>query len=240
MYQIKGVRESYRRYSKFLIPNYRKQILLVSKLAARDAETAKRNLDESLKELGTDYIDLLHFHDLRKKEDVDRIVSAEGALKVFRKAKEEKMIRAIGVTGHASGEVMLDAIKRIEPDCVMCPQNPAHSGTYGGSDFAKVIPYALERGLGMTAMKTTAQGGLVGKNGVTAEQLVRYTLNLPIAAAIIGMPNLEVLESCAAIAKNLRPMAEGERLELEQKLASVEAELKYLASEYQGECGARV
>jgi predicted aldo/keto reductase-like oxidoreductase len=239
IYQINGVRESYRRYGKFLVPNYRQQIFLTSKLVDRDAEGAKRHFGETLKELGTDHLDLLHFHDLRRKEEVDKLLAPDGALKVYRQWKEQGVIRAIGVTGHANADVLLDAIQRIEPDCVMCPQNPAHSGQYGGSDFARVIPVALQRGMGMLAMKTTAQNALIGKAGVTAEQLVRYTLNLPITTAVIGMPNLEVLESCAAIARTLDPMPEEERKSLEGRLARTAdaAHLPYLAAGYtDGHC----
>lgn len=234
IYQMKGVRESYRRYGKFLVPHYRDQVFLTSKLVDRDAEGAKRHLDETLKELGTDHLDLLHFHDLRRQEEVDRILAGDGALKVYRQWKEQGVIRAIGVTGHASADVLIDAIQRIEPDCIMCPQNPAHSGQYGGSDFARVIPVALQRGMGMLAMKTTAQNGLIGKAGVTAEQLVRYTLNLPIATAVIGMPSLEVLESCASIARGLAPMPEDERKSLETRLADAgrSGHLPYLAVHY--------
>lgn len=236
---MKGVRVSAQRYGRFLVPKYRKQVIITSKLADRDAETAKRHLEETLKDLGTDYVDLLHFHDLRRTEEVDKIVGPDGALKVYRQWKEQGVIRAIGATSHFSADVLIDAIQRIEPDCVMCPQNPAHSGDYGGSQFAKVIPFALQRGLGMLAMKTTAQNALINKGGVTAEQLVRYALNLPVAAAVIGMPNLEVLESCAAIARTLPPMTEQEKKDLEQKLASagINASLPYLATGYaDGNC----
>jgi predicted aldo/keto reductase-like oxidoreductase len=232
-------RESYRRYGKFLVPRYRKQIILTSKLMARDAETAKRHMEESLKELGTDYVDLLHFHDLRREEEVDQIVSPDGALKVYREWKEQGVIRAIGVTGHTSGDLLIEAIRRIEPDCVMCPQNPAHSGQLSGSQFAKVIPVALQRGMGMLAMKTTGRNSLMRPGEVTPVQLVRYALNLPIAAAIIGMPSLEVLESCAAIARGLQPMPEEERRNLEQKLAraSTDGTLPYMAASYtDGHC----
>ncbi len=232
-YQQKGVRESYIRYSKFLVPKYRKQIFLASKLMARDGETAKKDFDTTLKELGTDHLDILHFHDLRKG-DVDKIIAENGALKVYRKLKEQGLIRAIGVTGHTSGDIMIDAIKRIEPDCIMCPQNAAHSGDLSGGDFAKVIPVALERGLGMLAMKSTARNGLIGRNGVTAEQLVRYTLNLPVASTIIGMPSLEVVESCCSIARSLTPLDEKEKLDLEQKLAgaALDGSIPYLAHDY--------
>jgi predicted aldo/keto reductase-like oxidoreductase len=232
-------RESYRRYSRFLVPRYRKQIILVSKLMERDAESAKRSLEITLKELGTDCLDLLHFHALSKKEEVDRIVAPDGALKVYRQWKEQGVIKAIGITGHSSADVLLDAIERIEPDCMMCPLNPAHSGQFVGTDFARLIPVALRRGMGLLAMKTTGRTTLIGRNGVTPEELVRYALNLPVAAAVIGMPDVAVIESCAALARSLQPMPEMERKGLEQKLASAARppSLPYLAAGYtDGDC----
>jgi predicted aldo/keto reductase-like oxidoreductase len=210
----------------------------VSKFTERDGESVKRNFETTLKELGTDHLDVLHFHALTSKEDVDKIVAEDGAAKVYRKWKEEGVIKAIGITGHTSGELMMDAIKRIEPDCAMFPINPAHSGNLSGGDFAKVVPFALERGVGVIAMKTTARNGLIGKNGVTAEQLVRYAMNMPVSAAVIGMPSLEVLESCAAIARDLPPLSEKDRASLEDKLAAARTDgsLPYLASGYT-DCG---
>lgn len=233
-YTLKGERESFRRFSRFLIPKHRNAIRLSSKLQDRDAETVKVHLEETLKELGTDHLDVLHFHALAKRDDVDRLVSTGGALKVYRQWKEQGVIRAIGISGHTSGAVMMDAIQRLEPDCVMCPMNPAHSGANGGHDFEKVVPFALERGLGVLAMKVTARRRLIGQNGVKAEQLVRYALNLPVAATVIGMSSLAVVESCAAIARSLQPLPDSERKSLEEKLARMETNgaLPYLASAY--------
>jgi len=233
-YMLKGERESFSRLSKYLVPKYRASIRLASKIADRDADTAKRRLEETLKELGTDHLDVLHFHMLAGKEDVDKLLSPTGALKTYQKWKDEGVVRAIGISGHTSGDVMLDGIKRLEPDVVMCPMNPAHSGTHSGHDFEKVVPYALERGLGVIAMKVTARRALLGRNGVSADQLVKYTLNLPVAAAVIGMSSLEVLESCATIARNLGPLPEEQRKDLEKKLASVakDGALPYFASGY--------
>jgi len=233
-YLKSGQRESIRRYGKYLVPRHRNQIHLVSKLEDRNAESAERNFEVMLKELGTDHLEVLHFHALGSKDDIDKIVAKGGALKVYRTLKEQGVIKAIGITGHVTAAVLIDAIERIEPDCVMCPQNPAHSGQFDGSDFARVIPIALKRGMGMVAMKTTGRNGLIGKNGVTAEQLVSYSMNLPVATAVIGMPSLEVLESCASVARTLKPLGEDEKKELEQRLASArtDAFLPYLAAGY--------
>lgn len=238
-YLKEGKRESQQRYGRFLIPNYRNQITLATKLSARDAETAKRQLEESLADLRTDFVDILHFHGLSGMEEIDRIVASDGALKVYRQWKDEGVIGAIGVTGHGNSEVIAEALKRIEPDVVMCPQNPAHDGNYVGLKFAEdVIPYALEHGIGLLAMKTTAQNSLIGKGGATAEELIRYALNLPIASAIIGMPSLQIVESNAAIAKSLAPITEEQRSEIRKKVAyaAIDGTLPYLAAGYIDGC----
>jgi len=234
------VRESQQRYGRFLVPHYRKQITLTTKLSARDAETVKRQLDETLSDLKTDHLDVLHFHGLSTTQDIDQIVAKEGALKAYRKWKEEGVIGAIGLTGHQDSQVILAAMKRIEPDCVMCPQNPGHGPQkghplYPGVDFAgDVIPYALNHGIGLLAMKTMAQGNLLGKGGITARELMQYALTLPIAAATIGMPDLEVLESCAQIARTIEPMSEEQRGKLREKVATAATDgtYPYLADGY--------
>jgi predicted aldo/keto reductase-like oxidoreductase len=234
------VRESQQRYGRFLVPNYRKRITLTTKLGARDAETAKKQLDETLSDLKTEHIDVLHFHGLAKTQDIDRILAKDGAIKAYRKWKAEGIIGAIGVTGHFDSKVLLEAMKRIEPDCIMCPQNPGHGGKKGGPmypgvDFANdVIPYALDHGIGLLAMKTMAQGRLIGKGEITARELMQYALTLPMAAATIGMPNLEVIESCARIARTIEPMSDEQRDKLCEKVASAanESTFPYLAEGY--------
>lgn len=234
------VRESQQRYGRFLVPSYRKQITLTTKLGARDAETAKKQLDETLSDLKTDHLDVLHFHGLARTQDIDQILAKDGAIKAYRKWKEEGVIGAIGVTGHQNSEVILEAMKRIEPDCIMCPQNPGHGGkrgypNYPGVDFAKdVIPYALDHGIGLLAMKTMAQGRLIGNGGITARDLMQYALTLPLAAATIGMPDMEVLESCARIARTIEPMSDEQRDKLCEKvvLAAGEDTYPYLAKGY--------
>lgn len=239
-YKKGEVRESQQRYGRFLVPNYRKQITLTTKLAARDAETVKMQLDETLSDLKTDHLDVLHFHGLSTTEDIDNILAKDGALKVYRKWKDKGVIGAIGVTGHQDSKIILEAMKRIEPDCVMCPQNPWHGAKKGGPlypgvDFANdVIPHALDHGIGLLAMKTMAQGRLIGRGGITAEDLIQYALTLPMAAATIGMPDMEVLESCAMLARRIRPMSEEQRDRLCEKIISAATDdtFPYLADGY--------
>lgn len=234
-------RESLKRYGQFLIPQYRKQIILATKIDGRDAETAKRQIDESFADLKTDYVDILHFHAIGNNEEVDRIVSNGGALEVLRDLKDSGTIGNIGVTGHADSKVLLYALEKIQPDCIMCPQNPGHgrSQTYGISFTEDIIPYALKHGIGLLGMKTTGQDGLTGLGGVSAPDLVRYTMSLPVASAIVGMLNMEVLESCVEIARTLEPMTNEEMAEMREKVTAAQdmgEALPYLAPGYMDGC----
>lgn len=235
-YTLGEKRLSMQRFGKWLTPNYRDKITLTTKLAARDAEGAKQQMDECLSDLKTDHVDILHFHGVGSTEEVDQIIAKDGALKMYRKWQEEGVIKYIGITNHNDGDVLVDAMKRIKPDVVMCPQNPGHgNGNQAGVDFAsKVIPYALTHGIGMLGMKITAQNKLIGKGGMTAEELVRYALTLPVAAMVIGMPTLEVVESNAHIARTLKPMTEEERKAAQKKLMAVDMRktAPYLAAGY--------
>lgn len=204
---------SVKRFGRYLVPSHREAVLIATKTGARDAETAKRQIDEMLSLLGTDRVDVLHMHDIKSTADVDRLVAADGALAVFRSLKEQGAIRAIGVSGHTDSKVMVDAMRRIQPDCIMTPQNPGHGsglGQAGASFTADVIPYALRHGIGLLGMKVTGQNALTGKGGMSAHDLVRYIVSQPVAAAVIGMGAPEVVESSAEIARNLTPMTPAE------------------------------
>lgn len=229
--------ESLKRLGQWLVPNYRDDVLIATKTGARDAETAKRQIDHSFQLLGTDRIDVLQMHSLTTTDEVDELISDDGALKVFRGLKESGAIRAIGITGHTDSKVMLYGLKRIEPDTILTPQNPGHSqglGRAGATYTEDVIPYALKNGIGLLGMKVTGQDGLTGKAGITAPELVRYMMSLPIASAIIGMGGVHVLESCAEIARGLAPMSETELAAMRARLQTVDiaAALPYMRPGY--------
>ena len=237
-YTYGAERGSVKRFGRWLVPSYRRDVLISAKTGARDAESAKRQIDEMFSLLNTDVIDVLHMHAITRREEVDALVAADGAAKVFRALKEQGAIRAIGVTGHTDSGVMVDAMRRIQPDCIMTPQNPGHgpNGEQSGAAFtADVVPYALKNGIGLLGMKATGRNVLTGKGGMEAPELVRYILSLPIAAAVIGMGAPGVVESCAEIARALEPMSAEELDAARTKiLASIDvhAMLPYLRPGY--------
>jgi uncharacterized protein len=209
--------DSQKRYGKYLIPMYRSRITLTSKIQDRTAAGAQRQLDLTLQALGTDKLDILHFHAIGSKAEVDRIVGPGGALEVYRRAKQQGIIRFIGVSGHSTGAILVDALQRIEPDVVMCPQNAAREA--GFTDL--VLSHGKANGIGLLGMKVTAQDALM-RAGVTGPQLLRYSLSLPVSAMIVGMRSMAVLESCCSIGRAFTPMTEAEMGALNTKYASLD------------------
>jgi uncharacterized protein len=208
---------SQKRYGKHLVPMYRNRIVLVSKIDDRTGEGAKRQLDLSLQALGTDHLDIMHLHHIDSIAEVDRIMAKGGAYEVAMQAKAQGMVKFIGVSGHSTGAILINALSRIKPDVVMCPQNAAREA--GFTDM--VLTYGKQNGIGLLGMKVTAQDALM-RNGVTPQQLLRYSLSLPVSAMIVGMRSMAVLESCTSIARDFKPLTEAEMAMLNARYAMLD------------------
>lgn len=223
--------KSQKRYGWYLCPNYRNQIFLTNKSVQRTADEYMREFDESLVNMKTDNVDLMYFHGVDEMKDLDTITGRGGALEAARKLVDQKAVRFIGMSGHRNADAFIEAIDRIGLDVVMFPINAAREQEL----IQRVIPYALEKKIAVMAMKTTAQNKLIGKNGSTGPELVRYAMSMPISGAVVGMPGMEVLESCCEIARTFEPMPDDEQAVLEKKVASAmqDGSLYYLKPGYQ-------
>lgn len=190
----------------------RDQVFLMSKVCARDYEGAKQHLEDSLRRLQTDHLDLWQFHGLRWKDDPELIFDPEnGALKAALEAKQTGKVRFIGFTGHQDPDyhqAMLD--KDFSWDTVQLPLNllDAHYRS-----FQKLIlPLLVERNIGVVGMKALAsqEGIMVRHFGISAEFARRYTLSLPISTLACGIQSVENLRQDLEIARNFKPMEEDE------------------------------
>ena len=207
---------SQKRYGRYLTPSYRSRIFLSNKSNKRGTDDYLREVEQSLKNLNTDHFDLMHFHGMDTQEDLDKLTARDGAVSAARKLVDEKVTRFIGWSTHRNADVHIAAIDRIGPDVIMFPCNAAREEELQ----QRVLPYALKKGVGVMAMKTTAQDKLIGKGGATAQELVRYAMGLPVSGTVVGMLNMKVLESCCAIAHAFKPMTDSEKEALENKVAS--------------------
>ena len=210
-----GDGESERRLGLF-IKDHRKRVFIATKLGARDSNDFMRQFELSLKRLQTDRVDLLHIHDLHSVEDLSRIGTKEGVYDCLVKLKNQKAAKFIGFSCHSNGEVAEKAIKQLDFDCCMLQLNAANSGGF----VENALPAALEKKMGILAMKATAQGKLLaGTSGADLEPLLHYVWNLPVSSLVLGMPKMAMLKQNVELAQNVKLMSESEKITIRERLA---------------------
>ncbi|MFB3920621.1 MAG: aldo/keto reductase [Terriglobia bacterium] len=197
----------------------RKEVFLATKIPDRTRDEFMKRLEGSLKRLQVDHVDLVHIHSLGQAEDLAKIEAPDGALKGLLEAKEQKMTRFIGMTSHTNGEVMAQAIERHPLDCVQMALNASRTGHF--EELA--LPAANKKKLGIIAMKVTGQEFLVGtgENKAGIQQLLRYSMGLPVTTAVIGMPKVEHIDQNIEIARTFKPLDPAELESLRKDLGPV-------------------
>jgi len=206
---------------KVLKQRGRNGLWLASKIGPRTYDGFMRSLDTSLKRLQVDHVDLLHIHALMAKDDLAAIEAKDGAYAAAVKAKEQKMARFIGITCHAYPDVLATALDRHDFDCTQMALNAAMRSQVkdASPSFETVaLPVALRKKMGITAMKIFAQDALVGQ--ASADKLIHYSMSLPVAATVIGMPKVEHIESNVAAAKAFKPLAPEEMKKMSTELSA--------------------
>jgi aryl-alcohol dehydrogenase-like predicted oxidoreductase len=197
----------------------RDQVFLASKTHDRTRDGSLRLLDESLKRLRTDRLDLWQLHDLRTPGDLKAVFGRGGALEALVQARQEGRVRFLGLTGHHDPAILLDAIGRFDFDTVLVALNAADSHRL---PFASsVLVEAARRGMGVIGMKVYAAGMLVraGEHGLNPSQAMGYVLNLPgVSTVVIGCSSPEEVEQNARIARDFRPLAPETVADIEQHI----------------------
>lgn len=193
----------------------RNEIFLASKTHDRTRDGSLRLLDDSLKRLRTDRLDLWQLHDVRTPDDLRRIFAKGGALEALLQAREEGRVRFLGLTGHQDPAILLDAMGRFDFDTVLVALNAAdvHRLSFAES----VLVDAAKRGMGVIGMKVYAAGALV-RAGLPASDAMRYVLGLPgVSTVVIGCSTPEEVEENVRIAREFQPFDDSERLQLEAR-----------------------
>jgi aryl-alcohol dehydrogenase-like predicted oxidoreductase len=207
-------------------PELRPRIFQTSKSARRDYAGAWAELEASLANLHTSYLDLWQIHDLRDWEDVKALEGPSGALDAFREARRQGKARHIGVTGHQDPEILTYAVENWPMDSVLLPVNPVE-GILGGF-LDGTIPMAGKKGLAIIGMKVLGAGNyLAPSRGISAELLIRYALSQPVTLVIVGCSQpLEVL-TLASLGRDFTPLPdEGQRM-LEERFAPYASDLAF-------------
>ncbi len=196
--------ESY--YGKSL-KERRKEIFLTSKSHARDKRGALAHLQETLKNMHTDHLDLWQVHDMRTENDMREVFGPRGAIEAFLHAREKGMIRFIGITGHHDPEILRKCIELTDFDTVLMPVNPAE--THYKSFIETVLPVAEKKNMGIIAMKVYFRGFAARIPWYKSmEPFLHFSLSHPVSTAVIGCDTLEQLEENVMFASHFMPMSE--------------------------------
>jgi aryl-alcohol dehydrogenase-like predicted oxidoreductase len=196
----------------------RREIVLASKTHDRTRDGSLRLLDDSLKRLRTDYLDLWQLHDLRTRADLDRIFARAGALEALVQARQEGRVRFLGITGHHDPAILLEAMRRFDFDTLLVALNPAD--VHRLSFIETVLPEAARRGLGVIAMKVCCQRVLLEKGGLSMDECLGYALSLPgVSTAIVGCWTPEEVDDNARIVRQFAPFDAARMRELERRTA---------------------
>jgi len=196
---------------------YREKVFLMTKNHGRDGVAFRQQLDESLRRLQTDHIDLLQFHEVIHEGEPERIFS-EGAIEEAVKAREVGKVRFIGFTGHRWPQLLGQMLDKDFPwDTIQFPTNllDRHYRSFAN----EILPRVAERRMGIIGMKSLA-GGQILKTGVSPQEAITYALSLPIDTLVSGIDSLKVLDQNLTIVRNWKPLSEEGQKHLLERVAS--------------------
>ena len=207
----------------------RDKIFLATKIDPRDRDGALRSVEQSLKFLQTDYLDLIQIHSLSDLSDLDRIGAPDGVLTAIRQLKDQRVARFIGITGHNDGVAMTEALKRHDFDTVLMALNAAQSANPIAARKMQPIPafeqsalpVALHKNMGILSMKVMGQGMIVGTGSGRASpaELLQFNLSQPVASVVIGCEQAALLEQNVEAALRFTPISDGGKQKLQERVA---------------------
>ncbi len=218
--------------------NRRNKVFLMTKVCARDYEGAKQHLEDALRRMNTEMIDLVQLHSIQYDGDRERVFDTEnGALRALIEGKKEGKLRYIGFTGHRDPKIHLDMMNApYEWDAVQMPLNimDAHYNSFQ----KQVLPVVNQREIAALGMKSLVGGfeRISSRVQVSAELCRRYALSLPVSTLISGMQNFEEMRMMIDIARDFRPLTEVQINELLDKasLAAKNGEAEYYKDSNRG------
>jgi aryl-alcohol dehydrogenase-like predicted oxidoreductase len=204
----------------------RREVFLTSKSHARDKAGALSHLEETLRNMNTDHLDLWQVHDVRTEAEIKTIFGPGGAIEAFVQAKEKGLTRFIGVTGHHDPGILKTCIEMFDFDTILLPVNPAEP--HYKSFIHEVIPAAQEKGIGIIGMKVYFRGFAAELPGYdTMEPLLHFALTQPVTTVVIGCDSIAQLEENVSFAQRFRPIPEEQMKNLVEKIRPYARQLMY-------------
>jgi len=215
------------RMGKALRDSYRSKVFLMTKIDGRDRKTAAGQIDECLRRLQTDHIDLIQFHEVIRMSDPEKIFGPGGAMEAALAAKQDGKVRFIGFTGHKSPEIHLHMLKvaaqhQFRFDAVQMPLN-AMDAHY--DSFERLVLPVLNRDqIAVLAMKPMGGGFILRSGAITPVQCLQYAMNLPVSVVITGCDSMPVLDQALRAARGFQPLSQ------QQVAAILSATAQYAAA----------
>src|SRR5258707_3385508 len=221
---------SEKRVGKALRDGYRERAFVMTKIDGRSKKEAARQLDESLRRLGVDYIDLVQQHEIIRFDDPHRIFHPEGANAALVEARAAGKLRYIGFTGHKDPRIhlhMLEVAKEnsFKFDTVQMPLNvmDAHYRSFE----KRVLPELVRQEIGVLGMKSMANGILLKSKTMTPIEGLHYALNLPTSVVITGIDSMEILDQAFEAVESFHPLSTDEREALLAKTREAAADGRF-------------
>jgi aryl-alcohol dehydrogenase-like predicted oxidoreductase len=205
------------RYIGQVMKRRRREAFLATKTHDRTRDGSLRVLEKSLQLLQTDHVDLWQLHAMSTMADVDAVFAPGGAIEAFEKARSEKLVRFLGITGHTDPDVLAAAIRRFPFDTVLMAVNAADP--YHLPFQKTLLPLAVEKKMGIIGMKIPARGRLLA--ALSMPEAMRYVLSLPVSTVIVGVDSVAQLEENVEIARGFTPLGPQQLAALERKAEPV-------------------
>jgi aryl-alcohol dehydrogenase-like predicted oxidoreductase len=215
--------ESERRMGRALRDGYRERVFLMTKINGRSRQSAAKQLDESLRRLNVDDIDLVQHHEVIRFEDPTRIFDDDGAQRALEDARKAGKLRYIGFTGHKDPEIHLHTLRiarehGVTFDTVQMPLNLMD--VHYRSFETMVLHDLLRDGIGVLGMKPLANGMILRTGKVTAIECLHYAMSLPTSVVITGVETQERLDQALEAARSFRPLSRAEMDALRNRTAA--------------------
>jgi aryl-alcohol dehydrogenase-like predicted oxidoreductase len=198
------------RMGKALRDGYRQKAFLMTKIDGRTKTAAAKQIDESLRRLETDHIDLLQFHEVIRDRDPEQIFASGGGMEAALEAKKQGKIRYIGFTGHKSPDIHLKMLTtafahNFTFDTVQMPLNvmDAHYNSFE----KKVLPVLVKNQIGVLGMKPMGDKLILNSKTVSPMECLHYAMNLPTSVVITGCDSMPILEQGLEAARSFKPMS---------------------------------
>jgi len=218
------------RMGKALRDGYREKVFLMTKIDGRTKAAAARQIDESLRRLQTDHVDLMQHHEVIRLEDPDRVFAPGGAQEAMLEARRAGKIRYIGFTGHKDPVVhrrmlAIAAAHRFRFDTVQMPLSAldAHFRSFEH----EVLPILVKEGIGVLGMKSMGDGVILQSGVIQPIECLHYAMSLPTSVVITGIDSMPMLDQALEAVRTFRPMTSAERSALLARTAPAAADGRY-------------